>query len=111
MCYSCYEDAGCPNIVNEKTKKAAELIKYLYEQDGCGVGGYAHIVVDDWNLEDSSIDWCILEAEKGAYEHIPEESRIVCIDVLNFLKELTESERYSTMAIADGFIQIVVTKK
>jgi len=44
MCYGCYEEAGKPAIVNYKTKKAAELIKDLYEQDGCGVGGYAHIV-------------------------------------------------------------------
>lgn len=52
MCYGCYEEAGKPAIVNDKIKKAAELVKNLYKQDGCGAGGYAHIVTDDWNLED-----------------------------------------------------------
>lgn len=34
MCYECYENAGKPRILNDNTKKAAELIKDLYEQDG-----------------------------------------------------------------------------
>lgn len=104
MCYGCYEEAGKPAIVNDKTKKAAELIKDLYEQDGCGVGGYAHIVTDDWNLEDGNIDWCITEAEKGEYEHISEEGRQACINTLKCLKELTEDERYSALALVDNFI-------
>lgn len=104
MCYGCYEKAGKPAIVNDKTKKALELVKNLYEQDGCGVGGYAHIVTDDWNLEDWNIDWCILEAEKGEYEDILEEGRQACINTLKFLRELTEDERYSVMALFDGFL-------
>ena len=104
MCYECYEEAGKPAIVNDKTKKAAELIKDLYEQDGCEVGGYAHIVTDDWNLEDGNIDWCITKAEKGEYEDISEEGRQACINTLKCLKELTEDERYSALALVDNFI-------
>ena len=104
MCYGCYEEAGKPAIVNDKTKKAAELIKDLYKQDGCGVGGYAHVVTDDWNLEDGNIDWCITEAEKGEYEHISEEGKHACINTLKYLKGLTEDERYSALALVDNFI-------
>lgn len=104
MCYGCYEEVGKPAIVNDKTKMAAELIKYLYEQDGCSAGGYAHIVTDDWNLEDGNIDLCITEAEKGEYEHISEEGRQACINTLKCLKELTEDERYSALALVDSFI-------
>jgi hypothetical protein len=29
MCYGCYEEAGKPAIVNEKTKKEAELLNNI----------------------------------------------------------------------------------
>ena len=103
MCYGCYEEAGKPAIVNEKTKKAAELIKEIYEQDDCGAGGYAHIVVDDWNLGDGDIDFCIDAANKGSYD-ISEEGKQACLNCLNYLKELSENERYSAMAINRQFV-------
>jgi uncharacterized Fe-S cluster-containing radical SAM superfamily protein len=105
MCYECYEEAGKPTIINDKTKKAAELIKTMYEQEGCSVGGYAHIVTDDWNLDDDSVDWCIKEAEKGEYEHISDHGRQSCLNTLKCLKELTEDERYSALALVDYFIE------
>ena len=103
MCYGCYQEAGKPAVINEKTKRAAELINEIYEQDDCGAGGYAHIVVDDWNLDDSDIDFCINEANKGEYD-ISEEGKLACLNCLHFLKDLSEDERYSAMAIADGFL-------
>jgi len=103
MCYGCYEEAGKPAIVNERTKKAAELIEEVYEQYDCGTGGYAHIVVDDWNLDDSSIDFCINAANEGDYD-ISENGKQACLNCLNYLKELSEDERYSTMAINDKFL-------
>jgi hypothetical protein len=78
----------------------------LYKQDGCSVGGYAHIVTEDWNLDDACIDWCITEAEKGEYGDISEEGRQASIEALKCLKELTEDERCSVMAMVDGFIII-----
>lgn len=104
MCYGCYEDANKPAIVNTKTKKAAKLIKNLYQQDGCAVGGYAHIVVEDWNLEHTHIVWCIEEAEKGEYDYVSEEGRQACITTLNFLKNLTKDEKYSAIALVNNFI-------
>lgn len=103
MCYGCYEEAGKPKILNEEVKKAADLIGKLYEHPDCGAGGYAHVVTDDWNLEDGSIDFCIKEAEKGEYD-IDEEGRQLCLSILNQLKSLSKDERYSSLALADGFI-------
>lgn len=104
MCYDCYEKNGKPTIVNKKTKKAAKLIGKIYEQDDCGAGGYAHIVVDDWNLDDNSIDSCIIDATKGESDYISKKGRNVCLNCLNYLKELSEEERYSAMAIHSNFL-------
>jgi hypothetical protein len=105
MCYSCFEEAGSPNIINERTFKGANIVTRLYEQEGCEVGGYGHIVFDDWNLSSDNIEWCINEAEKGGYDFIPEEGRIACIKTLKYFLELTEPERYSALAINHNFIQ------
>jgi hypothetical protein len=64
MCKTCWEEDGAYSIINERTKKGAELIEALYISEDGGVGGYAHIVVDDWNLEDGNIDSCLIEKEQ-----------------------------------------------
>lgn len=38
--------------------------KHLYEQDGWTTGGYLHILLDDGNLDDSSILFCKKECEE-----------------------------------------------
>lgn len=104
MCYGCYEEAGKPAISNEKTKKAAELARKIYENDSCGAGGYAHVVTDDWNLDDENVDFSIKAAKDKEYERIPEKARQDCLTFLEFFKELTMDERASAMAMVDGFI-------
>jgi len=42
---------------NEKTRSVKELVDAVYEFSG--VGGNAHIVTDDVNLEDENIRWCL----------------------------------------------------
>lgn len=103
MCYQCYIDSGKPEVVNDRVKSAAAAITKLYEHPDCGVGGYAHIVVDDWNTEDGNIDYCLMEALGGKYD-IDEEGRQLCIEVLNKLKPLTEDERITALAIHNKFI-------
>ncbi len=105
MCYGCYEENGKPAIVNDKTKKAAELITNIYNQKDGAAGGYAHIVTDDWNLTDDDIEYCINSAnEKSSEDYISEQCRLVCIECLNYIKELTLEERYSAMALSNDFI-------
>ncbi len=103
MCFNCYLDAGQPAIINEKTQKAAELISEIYHHDGCIAGGYAHVVIDDWNLDDYSIDYCIGSATHSEFD-ISQSGRQACLECLTFLKELTMDERASALAIADGFL-------
>lgn len=104
MCYNCFIESGLPAIVNEKTIKAAELVTAIYQQEGCEVGGYAHIVVDDWNTELHCIEFCIEEAKKGAYDFISKEGQSACIKCMEFFKQLTEHEIESALAIHSGFI-------
>jgi hypothetical protein len=104
MCYTCWKIKGNPAVINEKTIQAAKLIDMIYENRDCVTGGYAHIVVHDWNLNDDNIQFCIDCATKREYNYIGEEGRQACLICLAFLKTLTEEERYSSMAICNGFI-------
>lgn len=105
MCYSCFEEVNSPSIFNSKTKEAANLVNIVYNEEGCVVGGYGHIVFDDWNIEDKDVDFCIEAAKKGKYEFINDNGRKACLDALLFFKKLTIEERYSALAIASGFIK------
>lgn len=105
MCINCYEEAGRPQIVNERTIKAAALIDNVYEY--FGAGGYAHNVVDDWNLDDGNIDFCIDYANKDRpSDPEEEEGRQACLDCLNYMKDLSIDERYSAMAIHEKMITV-----
>jgi hypothetical protein len=96
MCENCFEAAGSPAIINEKTIKASELIEKVYDYEGCG--GYAHIVTDDWNLEDESIESCINWALENKNQSDVESQRAT-FECLFYLLTLTEEERYSAMAL------------
>ena len=102
MCYGCYEEAGEPAIINEATQAAAALIAKVYEFSMAG--GNAHIVVDDWNLEDSDIRWC-LDTALAENVHKADEEQLAaekaCLEALLALKP---AERASAMALHGGFI-------
>jgi len=102
MCYGCYEDAGSPAIVNEKTKATAALVAKVYEFS-C-VGGNAHNVVDDWNLKDHNIRWCLDEALKENAHEADSEQLAAERACLEALLALTDDERASAMALHDGFL-------
>ena len=83
--------------MNEKIEIAKRLIKELYEE--CPLGGYGHIVFDDYNVEDGHVDWCISEAEKGGYDFIEESGRIKSLVALIHFRTLTEDERCETLGV------------
>ena len=69
MCWECIEDAGAEN--EPLTAEMAELVDLIAEfydmpdtEDGRGMtcGGPLHIVLDDSNVNDSDIVWCLNEA-------------------------------------------------
>jgi hypothetical protein len=103
MCYGCYEEMGSPKIVNDATTLAARLIDRVY--DFSGAGGNAHVVLDDWNLEDNDIRWCLTEglamgAAFGDSKEQMNEER-ACLEAL---LALSKDERASAMAIYEGWL-------
>lgn len=101
MCQGCYEKAGKPSIVNVKTVVAAACIDQVYEFSSSG--GNLHIVIDDWNVEDAHLAHCLERIIKddlsnGAERYLAE---MVCY---NSLVDLTVEERYSALAIHEGYL-------
>ena len=105
MCINCWIESGSPAIVNEKVTRAAELIKALYDTEDGGVGGYGHIVFDDFNIEDHDIEFCLGKAATAEYsKDVCEETRLASIAALEHFKTLTEDERSSALAFEAGYL-------
>lgn len=71
MCRSCWNELGRPTSEDPAVIRAAEAIAALYDETFSG--GALHIVTDDWNLEDDTLQWChdshpLTPVEKAAYE-------------------------------------------
>jgi hypothetical protein len=109
MCQGCWKERGSPSLTNDKIKAAAELIAGVYEHHGCGGG--LHIIVDDWNLEDSSLQFCEDYIEKPEYrasrnDEVTDERLEAERACLRALKAMTEEERASALALYDGYVQV-----
>ena len=64
------------------------LVEAFYGLPGCGVGGALHIVLDDANLDDDSIQWCMDTAD----EHWSQEPE--CAKLLGrILLQMTKTQR------------------
>lgn len=112
MCYGCYEEYGSPAIVTDATKRVAELCGQLYEI--APVGGNCHIVTDDWNLEDSHIEFCRQQVANGGwpdeltgenYNYDPAQLAIER-ELLELMAPMSEAERASALGIWDGFVKL-----
>jgi hypothetical protein len=108
MCYGCYEDYGFPALVSDKTLAAADLVKRLFDLS-C-VGGNLHIVVDDWNIEDSNLAFCAecvarsVAGKPGRYDTTDPETVAAEVACLSALQALTIEERATALAIYDGYL-------
>ena len=73
----------------QEVEKVVSLIKELYKKEPAG--GMLHIVVDDGNLEDEHIQWCIdyCNREENANRH----DKLMCLDIANRMLELTYEQR------------------
>lgn len=104
MCQSCWDELDQPRIVNDLTESVATMISEVYDYHE--VGGHAHIVLDDWNLEDEHIDYCLDVVNKGGHddEEVTQDQLKVEKACLEALKQMTLEERASALAIYYGFI-------
>jgi len=103
MCINCFSRYDKVPIT-EPIRQAADLVTELYDTDGGEVGGYGHVVFDDWNLDD--VEWCLNAANENLYSTwIDENVRIASIKALQAFLPLSEDERAMALGIADGFIK------
>lgn len=93
MCRGCWSEMGEPAHRNDRVRAAALSVARLYEVHGAGGG--MHIVTDDWNLEDSSLDFCEHQRELDDRER----------RVLHALRDLTFKERGAALAMWEGFVE------
>lgn len=90
MCEGCYEEYGRPQP-DDAARAVVPLISAVYEAS-C-VGGGLHIVVDDWNLEDESLHWCLRQTLSDDERRCGEA-----------LAALSLEQRAAALAIYDRFI-------
>jgi hypothetical protein len=105
MCCGCYMEYGSPTLESPEIWKGVDLVKQLYEFTGAG--GNCHIVTDDWNLEDHSIEFCLNEVSNGGfadeygYIDSPEQLKVER-EILDLMKSMSLDERASMMGLVDG---------
>lgn len=108
MCRGCWEEYGSPMILSDRVCIAAELIKKVYKQEGGGVGGNLHCVVDDWNLEDEHIQWCIDKTGTQRDFLTGEEYDLILTTIerecAGALMAMTIQERASALALSEGWL-------
>lgn len=112
MCRDCYEEYGEPVIVTDATKRAAALIKRLYDEFA-PCGGNLHIVTDDWNIEDSNIAFCRRLVTNGGKlddgRPVDEDPRQLKLEaeILDLIEPMSEDERASALGLWKGYVPAV----
>lgn len=106
MCVRCHEEAGCPTDWNDKIARAVPLIQTIYRHHVAG--GLLHIVLDDWNIEDSHVQWAAdyVTREKEQWQDSDPEMTAACVELAPLLVQMSESERASALAYVDGVIPL-----
>jgi hypothetical protein len=77
-------------LQTKKFDRMAKLVKDIYKY--CSAGGIMHVVLDDGNFGDSTIEWTIDYAKKNKEEteqHIQD-----CIELCNLMLSIKECQRY-----------------
>lgn len=94
MCESCWEEEGSPCVDSPEVRAAAKLVAEVYEF--APSGGNLHIMLDDWNLEDDSVEFC----RRWLRDHVEGPGEETC---LTAFEAMSEKERYSALALHSGF--------
>lgn len=68
-----------------------KLVNYLYEDLEECCGGLLHIVLDDGNLDDEDIQWCLNYCNEK--ENEDRKDKAVCIEIAQRMLNMTEFER------------------
>lgn len=108
MCEGCWREYGSPKLDTPKIRYARELIDRLYDHPEGAVGGYCHIVTDDWNLSKDNIRSClkfVADDRVGACKYPHEDRALLDLEeeILRLLLDMPLKERASALAMVRGF--------
>jgi hypothetical protein len=103
MCYDCWKNKyNAPKIINENVKKTIDLIQEIYKTES--TGGDCHIVLDDFNIENDHIQWCIDWINRNEIPEIGPEVKAIELECMNLMLTMSIDERAIALALADGYI-------
>jgi hypothetical protein len=97
MCCDCLEEYDPEPVSDEKMAEVIAAIKEVYAQEGGSTGGGLHIVLDDWNIEDYHVDYCLNWIQTDGFYGDNHAWRAVDLRCAKLLRELTEGQRASVM--------------
>ena len=81
----------------EQIKKVADIVDAIYRFNS--VGGNCHIVIDDYNIDDGSIDWCLKHGLSSNVHKHPEKHLKIEKEFLEAFRELSISNREKVLNI------------
>lgn len=81
----------CSKHYNDNVAYVNKLVRLLYDDLGEGCGGLLHIVLDDGNIEDNHIQWCIENANKE--ENQNRVDRYLSLEIAHKMLGLTIEQR------------------
>lgn len=114
MCWNCVIEAGGDTIeVTDEMIRVARIIDWFHTHEDCGAGGPLHIVTDDTNVDDSSLEFCRQQLAAGGYEgfglgrqwvaHAPEVIAVAGV-ILDGLQPMSEAQRARTVNLERSYL-------
>jgi hypothetical protein len=99
MCLNCWQEAGSPTELPPNANDLITMINELYSTEKGSTGGPLHIVLDDWNLEDDNIEWCMLRMIESAEdrEQFGEDILRLSIKIGLRLYRMPKNQRYALL--------------
>ena len=78
---------NCCKHYTKHLETVREYISCLYNLDECGTGGLLHIALDDGNLDDDDIQWCLERCESNPEREESEIGKLICKSLLELPME------------------------
>lgn len=76
---------------SEEVAEVCKLVKHLYYDMHEGAGGMLHIVLDDFNIDDDDLEWCIEYCNQE--ENRDRHDRDICIEIAQRMLKLSREAR------------------
>lgn len=94
MCEACWHERGSPQVDTQQVRRLAELMQRMLDEQPHS--GRWHIVLDDFNVEDEHVAFCLAEPlDRPGCE--------IDAALATLLPIMSPAERASGIALAEGW--------